>query len=100
MSIDGNSRRVVLDLLQHIPVGRVPCFSGMGNVTTSGLDEFGYRFAEIHVDAEKMAIAKRIWGKACATSVSRIASRMSPSATAGGRVDSIAGGFWTVSRVS
>src|SRR4030067_1109165 len=57
MSVNGNSRQVVLDLLQHKAVGRVPCFSGMGNVTTSGLAEYGYRFAEIHVDAEKMANA-------------------------------------------
>lgn len=57
MSINGNSRQVVLDLLHRKAVERVPCFSGMGNVTTSGLTEYGYRFAEIHVDAEKMANA-------------------------------------------
>lgn len=55
MTTDSNSRKDVLDLLNHKPVARIPCFSGMGNVTTSGLTELGYRFAEIHVDAEKMA---------------------------------------------
>lgn len=55
MTTDGHSRQVVLDLLQHKAVDRIPCFSGMGNVTTSGLAQFGYRFPEIHVDAEKMA---------------------------------------------
>jgi [methyl-Co(III) methanol-specific corrinoid protein]:coenzyme M methyltransferase len=55
MTTDGNSRQVVLDLLNHKAVDRIPCFSGMGNVTTSGLAQFGYRFPEIHVDAEKMA---------------------------------------------
>ncbi len=55
MTTHNNSRQVVLDLLNHQPVDRIPCFSGMGNVTTSGLAQFGYRFAEIHVDAEKMA---------------------------------------------
>jgi len=55
MTSDGNSRQVVLDLLGHKTVDRIPCFSGIGNVTTSGLDQYGYRFPEIHVDAEKMA---------------------------------------------
>lgn len=57
MTSNGNSRQEVLDLLNHRPVKRIPCFSGMGNVTTSGLAEYGYRFAEIHIDAEKMANA-------------------------------------------
>lgn len=55
MTVNGDSRQVVLDLLNHQPVSRVPCFSGMGNVTTSGLKEYGYRFPEIHIDAERMA---------------------------------------------
>lgn len=55
MTTDGSSRQIVLDLLNHKPVDRIPCFSGMGNVTTSGLAQHGYRFPEIHVDAEKMA---------------------------------------------
>jgi [methyl-Co(III) methanol-specific corrinoid protein]:coenzyme M methyltransferase len=57
MGTNGNARQEVLDLLHHKAVSRIPCFSGMGNVTTSGLGEYGYRFAEIHVDAEKMANA-------------------------------------------
>lgn len=57
MTTQGNSRQVVLDVFNRRPLERIPCFSGMGNVTTSGLAEYGYRFAEIHTDAEKMANA-------------------------------------------
>jgi [methyl-Co(III) methanol-specific corrinoid protein]:coenzyme M methyltransferase len=35
----------------------VPCFSGVGNVTTKGLDKLGYRFADLHNDPKKMAEA-------------------------------------------
>lgn len=57
MTVNSDSRQVVLDLLNHRPVERVPCFSGMGNITSSGLAQHGYRFPEVHVDAEKMANA-------------------------------------------
>ena len=35
----------------------VPNFSGMGSITLHGIQELGYRFNEIHVDARKMADA-------------------------------------------
>lgn len=34
---------------------RPACFSGMGNATTAGLDELGYKFAQVHMDAVQMA---------------------------------------------
>jgi len=52
-----NSRERVLRLFRDEQVDRVPCFSGMGNVTTAGLAEFGYKFAAIHLDARMMARA-------------------------------------------
>ena len=55
MSSNGNSRETVLALLAGEKVDRVPVFSGMGNVTVHGLEQFGWRFADIHTDAEKMA---------------------------------------------
>ncbi|HBX24172.1 MAG TPA: methyltransferase [Desulfotomaculum sp.] len=36
-------------------VDRVACYSGMGNVTVAGLEEYGYNFPEVHGDAKKMA---------------------------------------------
>lgn len=45
----------VLNLLAGKPVDRVACFSGMGNITTAGLDQFGYRFQDLHSDPRKMA---------------------------------------------
>ncbi|MEE8168251.1 MAG: MtaA/CmuA family methyltransferase [Candidatus Hydrothermarchaeales archaeon] len=45
----------VLDLLRGEEVDCIPCFSGMGNITQTGLDELGFRFSEVHIDAEKMA---------------------------------------------
>lgn len=49
------SRQRVLRLLAGDAVDRVPCFSGMGNVTTAGLRNLGYSFAAIHLDAGMMA---------------------------------------------
>lgn len=70
MSADMNSRERVLNLLQGKEVDRIPCFSGMGNVTTAGLEQLGYRFPTIHRDAEKMAKAAatsyRLFGYECA----------------------------------
>jgi [methyl-Co(III) methanol-specific corrinoid protein]:coenzyme M methyltransferase len=48
-------RERVLNLLKGEEVDRVPCFSGMGNVTTAGLEKLNYKFPEVHGDAEKMA---------------------------------------------
>jgi len=47
----------VLGLLLGNDIDRVPCFSGMGNVTKTGLDELGLIFSEAHRDATKMAKA-------------------------------------------
>ncbi len=50
-----NSRERVLKLFRKEAIDRVPCFSGMGNVTETGINELGYRFAGIHLDAKQMA---------------------------------------------
>ena len=50
-----NSRERVLNLFKGGPVDRVPCFSGMGNITETGINELGYRFAGIHLNAKQMA---------------------------------------------
>jgi [methyl-Co(III) methanol-specific corrinoid protein]:coenzyme M methyltransferase len=50
-----NSRERVLKLFKGEPVDRVPCFSGMGNVTEEGINKLGYKFAGIHLDAKMMA---------------------------------------------
>ena len=50
-----NSRERVLRLFAHKPIDYVPVFSGYGNITVHGLKKYGYRFADIHCDAEKMA---------------------------------------------
>jgi len=65
-----NSRERVLGLLQGKEVDRPACFSGMGNVTTAGLDQFGYKFARVHGDARMMAdtaaSSYRLFGYECA----------------------------------
>src|SRR5512147_275611 len=50
-----NSRERVLKLFKGEPIDRVPCFSGMGNITETGINELGYKFAGIHLDAKQMA---------------------------------------------
>ncbi len=50
-----NSRERVLRLFKGEPIDRVPCFSGMGNVTEEGINKLGYKFAGIHLDAKMMA---------------------------------------------
>lgn len=50
-----NPRERVLKLFKGEPVDRVPCFSGMGNVTEEGINKLGYKFAGIHLDAKMMA---------------------------------------------
>jgi [methyl-Co(III) methanol-specific corrinoid protein]:coenzyme M methyltransferase len=49
------SKERVMNLFNGAEVDRVPCFSGMGNVTTAGLDQLGYKFAQVHLDAKQMA---------------------------------------------
>jgi len=48
-------RQRVLNLFNGQPIDRVPCFSGMGNVTEYGLKQLGYRFSAVHLDAKMMA---------------------------------------------
>jgi MtaA/CmuA family methyltransferase len=55
MTSNGNSRERVLKMFAGEKPDRVPCFSGMGNVTVHGLAKYGYKFAEIHTDPRKMA---------------------------------------------
>lgn len=52
-----NSRERVMKMFKGEPIDRVPCFSGMGNVTTEGLRKFGYKFAALHSDAKLMSDA-------------------------------------------
>ncbi|MHB8917029.1 MAG: uroporphyrinogen decarboxylase family protein [Desulfocucumaceae bacterium] len=49
------SRERVLNILANRDADRMACFSGMGNVLTASLDEYGYKFPEIHLDPVKMA---------------------------------------------
>lgn len=55
MAASLTSRERVLKLFRREKVDYIPVFSGMGNVTVHGLEKYGWRFAEIHTDARKMA---------------------------------------------
>ena len=55
MSTGLNSKERVMRFFGKEEIDRVPVFSGMGNVTVHGLEKYGWNFAEIHVDARKMA---------------------------------------------
>ncbi len=65
-----NSKERVLNLLLGKEVDRPACYSGMGNVTTAGLDKFGYKFAKVHGDAKMMAdtaaSSHKLFGYECA----------------------------------
>jgi [methyl-Co(III) methanol-specific corrinoid protein]:coenzyme M methyltransferase len=50
-----NSRERVLRFFGKQEIDSLPVFSGMGNVTVHGLEKYGWKFADIHVDAHKMA---------------------------------------------
>lgn len=52
-----NSKTRVMSLFKGEATYRPACFSGMGNVTTEGMRGLGYKFAEAHLSAEKMAKA-------------------------------------------
>lgn len=52
-----NSKTAVLNVLRGQPADHIPNFSGMGSITLHGIQELGYRFNEIHMDARKMAEA-------------------------------------------
>jgi [methyl-Co(III) methanol-specific corrinoid protein]:coenzyme M methyltransferase len=55
MNTELSSRERVLKCFRGEKIDRLPVFSGFGNVTVHGLEKYGWRFAEIHVDAKKMA---------------------------------------------
>jgi len=55
MAAELNSKERVLRLFRGEKIDRIPAFSGMGNVTVHGLEKYGWRFADIHTDATKMA---------------------------------------------
>jgi len=50
-----NSKERVMKLFRGEPIDRVPCFSGMGNVTEEGIKKLGYKFADIHLNAKMLA---------------------------------------------
>jgi len=50
-----SSKEKILRLLRHEEVDYIPCFSGMGNITIHGLENYGWKFPEIHTDARKTA---------------------------------------------
>lgn len=64
------SKERVLKQLKGEEVDRVPCYSGMGNVTVPGLEQLGYKFAKVHSDAEMMAnlaaTSYKLYGYECA----------------------------------
>ena len=55
MEAELSSRERVLRLFRREKIDRVPVFSGMGNVTVHGVEQYGWRFPEIHLDSRKMA---------------------------------------------
>jgi [methyl-Co(III) methanol-specific corrinoid protein]:coenzyme M methyltransferase len=55
MATNLNSRDRVLKIFKKEKVDRIPIFSGMGNITVHGLEKYGWKFPEIHTDANKMA---------------------------------------------
>ncbi|HWQ42256.1 MAG TPA: MtaA/CmuA family methyltransferase [Desulfosporosinus sp.] len=65
-----NAKERILALLQGEEVDRPACYSGMGNVTTAGLDSLGYKFAEVHSNAKMMAdtaaTSHKLYGYDCA----------------------------------
>ncbi len=50
-----SSRERVLKFFRKEKIDRIPVFSGFGNVTVHGLEKYGWKFADIHLDAHKMA---------------------------------------------
>src|SRR3989304_2425662 len=65
------SKERVLGLLSRKKIDRIPCFSGMGNIPTTGMKKRGVkRFAEVHQDAKIMssvaATTPKLFGYDCA----------------------------------
>jgi [methyl-Co(III) methanol-specific corrinoid protein]:coenzyme M methyltransferase len=57
MADELSSKERVLKLLNGERIDRVPCFSGMGNVTLEGLNKYGIKFSDAHQDSTKMALS-------------------------------------------
>jgi [methyl-Co(III) methanol-specific corrinoid protein]:coenzyme M methyltransferase len=55
MATELSSKDRVLNIFKREKVDRIPIFSGMGNITVHGLERYGWKFPEIHTDADKMA---------------------------------------------
>ena len=55
MNTELSSKERVRKFFAGEEIDRMPVFSGYGNVTVHGLEKHGWNFAEIHVDANKMA---------------------------------------------
>ncbi len=55
MNAELSPKERVLKCFKKEEIDRLPVFSGYGNVTVHGLEKYGWNFAEIHVDAKKMA---------------------------------------------
>jgi len=70
MKTELNSRERVLRLFRKEEIDCIPVFSGLGNITVHGLDEYGLRFIDVHSDARKMATAAastfQLYGFECA----------------------------------
>ncbi len=68
MSLTAKER--VLKQLAGEKVDRPPVYSGMGNVTVAGLEQLGYKFSEVHNNAEMMAnlaaTSYKMYGYECA----------------------------------
>lgn len=70
MATELSSRERVLRLFRREKIDRVPVFSGMGNITVHGLEKYGWKFSDIHLDAGKMvamaASTFQLFGFECA----------------------------------
>ncbi len=55
MNAELSPRERVTRFFAGQPIDRIPVFSGYGNVTVHGLEQYGWKFADIHVEAAKMA---------------------------------------------
>jgi [methyl-Co(III) methanol-specific corrinoid protein]:coenzyme M methyltransferase len=70
MNAELSSKERVLRCFRKEEIDRLPVFSGFGNVTVHGLEKYGWNFAEIHVDAKKMAnmaaSTRQLFGFECA----------------------------------
>ncbi|UNC91576.1 uroporphyrinogen decarboxylase family protein [Candidatus Contubernalis alkaliaceticus] len=64
------SKERVIKLIKGEEVDRPACFSGMGNVTTEGLNQLNYSFPAVHGDAKMMATLAastyKLFGYECA----------------------------------